>query len=93
VCHPLEVKGACHEAYDYWIGFGKASVSGAHGRYVYGRDRAGGVKAQPSIAVFVNREPAVIAMEACGSAQHWARELVKLGHEVRLIAAQFVRPY
>jgi transposase len=32
-------------------------------------------------------------MEACGSAQHWARELVKLGHEVRLIAAQFVRPF
>jgi hypothetical protein len=31
VCHPLEVKGACHEAYDYWIGFGKASVSSAYG--------------------------------------------------------------
>jgi transposase len=32
-------------------------------------------------------------MEACGSAQYWARELLKLGHEVRLIAAQFVRPF
>lgn len=32
-------------------------------------------------------------MEACGSAHFWDRELVKLGHEVRLIAAQFVRPY
>jgi transposase len=42
---------------------------------------------------FANREPCVIAMEACGSAHYWARELVKLGHEVRLIAAQFVRPY
>jgi transposase len=31
---------------------------------------------------FVNREPCIVAMEACGSAQHWARELLKLGHEV-----------
>ncbi|MEB8486239.1 MULTISPECIES: IS110 family transposase [Acidithiobacillus] len=42
---------------------------------------------------FVNREPGIIAMEACGSAHYWARELRKLGHEVRLIAAQFVRPF
>ena len=32
-------------------------------------------------------------MEACGSAHYWARELLKIGHEVRLIAAQFVRPF
>ncbi len=32
-------------------------------------------------------------MEACGSAHYWGRELVKLGHEVRLISAQFVRPF
>jgi transposase len=32
-------------------------------------------------------------MEACGSANHWARELKKLGHEVRLIRPQFVKPY
>jgi len=32
-------------------------------------------------------------MEACGSAHHWARQLAKLGHDVRLIAAQFVRPF
>lgn len=32
-------------------------------------------------------------MEACGGAHHWARELAKLGHEVRLIAPQFVAPY
>ena len=60
----------------------------------YGCDRAGSVKAQPGIAVFCfNRQPAVIAMEACGSARHWARELVKLGHEVRLIAARLLRPF
>lgn len=36
---------------------------------------------------------AVIAMEACASAHHWARELQRRGYEVRLIAAQFVKPY
>jgi transposase len=40
---------------------------------------------------FVNREAGIVAMEACRSAHYWARELRKLGHEVRLIAAQFVR--
>jgi len=42
---------------------------------------------------FANRERSVIAMEACGSAHYWARKLAGLGHEVRLIAAQFVRPF
>jgi transposase len=32
-------------------------------------------------------------MEACGSAHHWAREITKLGHEVRLMSPQFTRPY
>lgn len=34
-----------------------------------------------------------IGMEACGSAHHWARELEKLGHEVKLMAPQFVKAY
>ena len=37
--------------------------------------------------------PCVVAMEACGSAHYWGRELIKLGHEVRLISPQFVKPY
>jgi len=37
--------------------------------------------------------PAVVAMEACGGANYWARETVKLGHEVMLIAPQYVRPF
>ncbi|WP_245269105.1 transposase [Mesorhizobium sp. WSM2561] len=32
-------------------------------------------------------------MEACGSAHYWARELVKLGHEVKFIAPQYGRPF
>ena len=34
-----------------------------------------------------------IAMEACGSANYWARELIKLGHEVKLISPQYVKPF
>ena len=42
---------------------------------------------------FVNRAPCLIGMEACGGSQHWARELRKLGHEVKLVATQMVRPF
>jgi len=35
----------------------------------------------------------VVVFEACGSAHYWAREMEKLGHEVRLIAPQYVRPF
>jgi transposase len=44
-------------------------------------------------AFFALRAPGLIAMEACGSAHHWGRLLQGFGHEVRLIAAQFVRPF
>ena len=45
------------------------------------------------MAFFANLEPCLIGMEACGSAHHWARQLQSLGHEVRLISPQFVKPY
>jgi transposase len=35
----------------------------------------------------------IVAMEACGSAHHWARRLRRLGLDVRLVAGQFVTPY
>jgi len=38
-------------------------------------------------------QPCLVGMEACGGAHHWAREMAKLGHEVRLMSPQFVRPY
>ena len=42
---------------------------------------------------FAKLPPTVIGMEACGTSHHWARELKKLGHEVKLIAPQHVKPY
>lgn len=44
-------------------------------------------------AFFARLLPTVVAMEACGAAHHWARVLAGLGHEVRLIAPQLVKPY
>jgi transposase len=44
-------------------------------------------------AFFARRGAGVVAMEACGSAHHWGRVLSALGHQVRLISAQFVRPF
>ena len=35
----------------------------------------------------------LIAMEACGGSHHWAREFAALGHRVRLLPAQYVKPY
>ena len=37
--------------------------------------------------------PCVIGLEACGSAHHWARELVKLGHNARLMPPNYVKAY
>ena len=42
---------------------------------------------------FANKVPCLIALEACGGAHHWARELMKLGHSVRLLHAQAVRAF
>src|ERR1700730_7127574 len=45
------------------------------------------------LAFFVKLPPTVIGMEACGASHYWARELRKLGHEVKLIAPQYVKAY
>src|SRR3546814_20575905 len=37
--------------------------------------------------------PAMVVMEACGSAHYWAREMTQLGHEVTLIALRYVKPF
>lgn len=42
---------------------------------------------------FANQNPSLVGMEACGGAHYWAREIVKLGHEVRIIPPQYVKPY
>lgn len=48
---------------------------------------------QDFLVFFSNREPCLIGMEACGGSQHWARELTKQGHQVRLLQARFVKAF
>jgi len=42
---------------------------------------------------FANRAACLIGMEACGGAHHWARQLMQMGHEVRLMPAEFVKAF
>lgn len=44
-------------------------------------------------AFFANLPRCLVGMEACGGAHHWARKLQGLGHTVRLMAPQFIKPY
>jgi transposase len=42
---------------------------------------------------FRSQPPCTVAMEACGGAHYWGREIGKLGHEVKLIAPKYVKPF
>lgn len=66
---------------------------------VHGVNRYGKVELRKQLkrdqvaAFFANLAPCLIGMEACSGAHHWARKLQALGHTVRLMAPQFVKPY
>jgi transposase len=51
------------------------------------------VRRDQLLEVFATLPPALVGMEACGSAHHWARKLQELGHEVKMMAPQHVKPY
>jgi len=51
------------------------------------------LKRQQVAGFFANHTPGIIAMEACGSGHYWGRKFAAMGHKVRLIAGQFVRPF
>ncbi|MDX2457925.1 MAG: IS110 family transposase, partial [Gammaproteobacteria bacterium] len=59
------------------------------GRYVKKKQ----LKRHQLLQYLAQLEPCMIAMEACGGANYWAREIKRLGHEVKLIAPQYVKPY
>ena len=45
------------------------------------------------LGFFAKLPPCLVGMEACGTSHYWARELATLGHEVRLMPPQYVKPY
>lgn len=67
--------------------------------HVHGVDAAGAVvvskrlRRSEVLGFFAGLAPCLVGMEACGSAHYWARELAALGHEVRLMAPSYVKPY
>ena len=49
---------------------------------------------RPQFQRFMSDQPGcLVVMEACGGAHYWAREMVRLGHEVKLIAPRYVKPF
>jgi len=51
------------------------------------------VRRRQALAFFSNLAPCLVGIEACATANHWARELSALGHEVRLMPPQYVKAY
>jgi transposase len=66
---------------------------------VHGADAAGRcvlrkqLKRREVLRFFATLAPCTVAMEACGTAHYWAREIKKLGHKVLLIPPAYVKPY
>jgi len=66
---------------------------------VHGVDKSGAAVLRKKLSraelvrFMVNLKPCVVAMEACGSSHFWGREFRKMGHQVRLIPAQYVKPF
>ena len=66
---------------------------------VHGADASGAVlfrkklRRHQVLAFFAAQPPCTVAMEACASAHHWAREIGRLGHAVRLIPPAYVKPF
>lgn len=60
--------------------------------HVFGVDESGlaavkkKLRRKQVLAWFANLPPCLVAMEACGGSHYWAREIGKLGHDVKLIS-------
>ena len=67
----------------------QAHGADASGRAVF-RRKIGRAKLLP---FFASQPRCRVVLEACGGAHHWARELAALGHDVRLIAPAYVKPF
>ena len=61
----------------------------AHGRKIFGKS----VSRQQLRLTLSQMPPCQVAMEACGSAHYWAREIRAMGHDARLLPPQAVKPF
>jgi transposase len=51
------------------------------------------IKRYKLLEFFASLPPCLVGLEASGSAHHWARELIKLGHDARIMPPAYVKPY
>jgi transposase len=51
------------------------------------------VRRNKLLEFFASLPRSVVGLEACGSAHHWARELINLGHDARMMPPAYVKPY
>lgn len=51
------------------------------------------IKRAKLLEYFANRTPCLIGMEACGGAHHWARQFVRMGHQVKLMPGEYVKAF
>jgi transposase len=61
----------------------------ASGRVIF----AGVIKRAKPLTFFQALPPCLVGMEACGSSHRWARELIELGHDARMMPPAHVKPY
>ncbi|MFY2823492.1 IS110 family transposase, partial [Ruegeria sp. MALMAid1280] len=61
----------------------------ADGTVVFNRS----IRRRQLLKFFETLPSCLVGIEACGSAHHWARELIAIGHDVRLMPAVYVKPY
>ena len=80
---------------DIMIGVDLAkSVLQVHGASMSGHVKFRKKLSLPQFRKFMSDHPtSVVVFEACGSAHFWAREMAEMGHEVKLIAPQYVKPF
>lgn len=65
-----------------------------HGAAADGRALFRKKLSRPQFAKFMaSQGPCIVAMEACGTAHYWGRELSRLGQDVRLIPPVYVKPF
>src|SRR5262252_488110 len=90
---PQEARPMKHDMHVFWIDIAKRVF------HAVGRDDRGNVVyrkrvSRPGLIPCIAKLPPVrIGLEACGGAHYWARRFRAHGHEVKLMAPQFVKPY